>query len=60
MRVVKETVGSDSPGERLGAESQMLVGYERRSSVLFNVVVVSPLLLHGAVGAHEAAGNGDE
>lgn len=60
MRVVKERMVSISPRERLGADSQVAVGYERVSSVLFNVVVMSFLFLHSAVGAQETAGDGYE
>ena len=51
MRVVKERVIPVTPGERLGTESQVAIGYEGVSSVLFNVMVVGFLFLHGAVGA---------
>lgn len=60
MRVVKERVVPVTPGERLVAESHIAVCYKGLSSVLCNVLVVSLLFLPGAVGAQEAAGNGDE
>ena len=60
MRVVKERVVPVTPGVRLVAESHITVGYKGLSPVLCNVLVVSLLFLPGAVGAQEAAGNGDE
>lgn len=60
MRVVKERMVPVTPGVRLVAESHIGVRYERRSPVLRDVVVVSLLLRPGAVGTHEAAGNGDK
>ena len=60
VRVVKERVVPVTPGVRLVSESHIAVPYKGLSPVLCNVMVVSLLFLPGAVGAHEAAGNGDE
>lgn len=60
MRVVKERMVPVSPGVRLVAESHIGVRYKGVSPVLGDVLDMSLLLLPGAVGAHQAAGNGDE
>ena len=56
VRVVKETVVPVAPGKRLGTDSQVRIGNERLPFVL----VVSLLLLHGAVGTEKTAWNGHE
>lgn len=60
VRVVKERMVPVSPRVRLVAESHIRVRYKGVSPVLCDVLDMSLLLLPGAVGAHQAAGNGDE